>query len=107
MLSISVCSCGGLAGNAVTVRWFQKRRARIRGHVCDVVRWRRAHGAGYIFLLYLLWLANGDALTGWSVAMIIFVLVGLLLGGVQHRQTLTTLMNLIRKRISLGRSADR
>ena len=32
-------------------------RARIRGHVCDVVRWRRAHGAGYIFSYNLLWLA--------------------------------------------------
>ena len=31
MLSISVCSCGGLAGNAVTVRWVQKRRGRALG----------------------------------------------------------------------------
>ena len=60
MLSISVCSCGGLQATLSQCAGF-KRRGRALGAVCDVVCWRRVHGAGYILSYYLLWLANGYA----------------------------------------------
>ena len=82
MLSISVCSCGGLAGNAVTVRWFQKRRGRALG-VMSVTS--SVGGAFMVPVISYLITSYGwrtaMLLTGWSVAMIIFVLVGLLVRG--------------------------
>ena len=82
MLSISVCSCGGLAGNAVTVRWFQKRRGRALGIMSVtssvggvLMVWVNA----YLIASYG-W-RTAMLLTGWSVALIIFVLVGLFVKG--------------------------
>jgi len=82
MLSISVCSCGGLAGNTVTVRWFQKRRGRALG-IMSVTS--SVGGAFMVPVISYLITSYGwrtaMLLTGWSVAMIIFVLVGLFVKG--------------------------
>ncbi len=82
MLSIAVCSCGGLAGNAVTVRWFQKRRGRALG-IMSVTS--SVGGAMMVPIVSYLITAYGwrmaMIITGWSVAAIIFILVGLFVRG--------------------------
>ena len=82
MLSIAVCSCGGLAGNAVTVRWFQKRR----GLALGIMSVTSSVGGAFMvpvvsYLISSYGWRTAMLLTGWSVAIIIFVLVGLFVRG--------------------------